>query len=77
MSISHEILNDRIPMGGRDLSGAEISALGELGVIVPVGSIVVRCWKDGCTSLDWMGNVHRATKRGFKSTHILVSMPEA
>jgi hypothetical protein len=77
MSISHEILKDRIPMGGRDLSGAEISALGELGVIVPAGSKVVRCWQGGCASLDWMGSVHRTTKRGFKSTHILVSMLEA
>lgn len=75
-SISHEILASRIPMGGRDLSGAEISALRELGVIVPDGSKVIRCWKDGCTTLDWMGSVHRRTKKGFKSTHILVSVPD-
>jgi hypothetical protein len=73
MSISHKILNSLIPAGGRNLSEAEISALSDLNVTVPDGSRVHGRWHNGECVSHFMGNVWRPTKRGFKSTHILVS----
>jgi hypothetical protein len=73
MSISHKILESLIPTGGRDLSETEISALRALNVTVPDGSKVQRYQHNGESVSHFMGNVWRPAKRGFKSTHILVS----
>jgi hypothetical protein len=73
MSILHKILESLIPTGGRDLSETEISALRALNVTVPDGSKVQLYWHNGESVSHFMGNVWRPAKRGFKSTHILVS----